>query len=66
MQHTFISHYSLTSDAFRIPSGVGTKIYEGIEKFLETPEKAMWLLDEGEWPSANEGCNGESILLRSE
>ena len=34
------------------------KIDEVIKQFLENPEKAPWLLDEGEWPTVNKGCNG--------
>ena len=68
VQHTFIAGGSLMKDSYRIPSKVGLKIYEGIQKFMDEPDKAPWLLDTGDWPTGNEGCNGLSIssALRAE
>ena len=58
VQHGFTDESSFTSGDYRVPSGIGMKIDEVIKQFLENPEKAPWLLDEGEWPTVNKGCNG--------
>ena len=58
VQHGFTVYDSFTSDKFRVPSGIGLRLFEAIEKFLEDPNNAPWALDEGMWPTSNEGCNG--------
>ena len=61
IQHVLIEYYedynnpSLNNPHYQVG---GFKLYEAIDKFLSNPSSPPWLLNEGQWPSANEGCNG--------
>ena len=57
IQHGFDIYDSLTSPDFKVN---GTQVYEAINKYLSDPINPPWLIDEGEWPDANKGCNGLS------
>ena len=63
IQHGFSDESSFTSAKYEVPTGKGLKIYEAVGKFLANPEEAPWLLDEGQWPSSNTGCNGLRNLV---
>ena len=58
--HAFLDQDSYDSSKFKVPDKTGLELYEAISKFLEDPDNAPWLLDEGQWPSNNTGCNGLS------
>ena len=58
VQHGFIDENSFKSNKFVVPVDTGMELYEAVNKFLKNPENAPWLLDEGQWPTNNTGCNG--------
>ena len=42
------------------------ELFEAMERFLEDPTHAAWLLDEGLWPDSNTGCNGLALQIMND
>jgi hypothetical protein len=36
-------------------------VAEAVERFLKSPERAEWIIDEVPWPH-NTGCNGKILV----
>ena len=56
VQHGFEDHPSYNSKNFKVNDRT---LMNAIERFLENPYEAEWLLDESIWPG-NQGCSGLS------
>ena len=66
VQHGFLDEKSFKNQSYKVPTDTGYKLYDAVTKFVEDPENAPWLLDEGLWPSNNTGCNGIPKSLKTE
>lgn len=60
VQHGFSDERSFTDEHFKV-KGVG--LAEAVQRFLDNPTEAPWLVDEDPWPS-NSGCSGLSTFRK--